>query len=168
MTKDLIALGILAAIVLFAWAVETVLDRRQSWAAKFWLGLIITGLVVLVLALTAHFARAHDEGQWESTSQQIREWYQALMQPDVPTASCCGEADSYWADGFEVADNQYIAIITDERLDEPLKRRHIEIGTEIKVPNNKIKWDQSNPTGHGVIFLSKGDYVFCYVPPGGV
>jgi hypothetical protein len=36
------------------------------------------------------------------------------------------------------------------------------------VPNHKLKYDQSNPTGHGIIFLSRGDYVYCYVAPGGV
>jgi len=36
------------------------------------------------------------------------------------------------------------------------------------VPDNKIKWDRGNPTGHGFIFISRVGYVFCYVPPGGV
>ena len=43
-------------------------------------------------------ASARDFGQWEATDPQIREWYQALMQPDNPAVSCCGEADAYWAD----------------------------------------------------------------------
>ena len=30
------------------------------------------------------------------------------------------------------------------------------------------KYDASNPTGHGIIFLNPGDYVSCYIPPGGV
>ena len=37
-----------------------------------------------------------------------------------------------------------------------------------KSPNNKLKWDRSNPTGHGIVFLSRAGYVFCYVQPGGV
>jgi hypothetical protein len=32
----------------------------------------------------------------------------------------------------------------------------------------KLKWDKSNPTGHGVVFLSRAGYVFCYVQLGGV
>lgn len=43
-------------------------------------------------------ADARDLGQWGAGDPQIREWYQALMQPDNPAASCCGEADAYWAD----------------------------------------------------------------------
>jgi hypothetical protein len=111
---------------------------------------------------------ARDLGQWEAGDPVVREWYQALMQPDNPAASCCGEADAYWADSFEVDGDRYVAIITDPRPDEPLRRKHIDIGTRIVVPNHKLKWDQSNPTGHGIIFLSRGDYVYCYVAPGGV
>jgi len=113
-------------------------------------------------------ASARDLGQWESVNPGIREWYQALMQPDNPAASCCGEADAYWADSFEVDGDKYVAIITDPRPDEPLRRKHIDIGTRIVVPNHKLKYDQSNPTGHGIIFLSRADYVYCYVAPGGV
>ena len=43
-------------------------------------------------------ANARDLGQWELVNPEVREWYQALMQPDNPAASCCGEADAYWAD----------------------------------------------------------------------
>jgi hypothetical protein len=113
-------------------------------------------------------ADARDYGQWETVDPVIRQWYQSLMQPDNPAAPCCGEADAYWADIFEVDGDQYIAIITDSRPDEPLHRKHVEPGTRILVPNHKLKHDQSNPTGHGVIFLSRGGHVYCYVAPGGV
>lgn len=58
-------------------------------------------------------ADARDLGQWGAGDPQIREWYQALMQPDNPAASCCGEADAYWADSFEVDGDKYVAIITE-------------------------------------------------------
>jgi hypothetical protein len=111
---------------------------------------------------------AHDSGQWEKADPAIREWYQSLMQPDVPTASCCGEADAYWADEIHVRDGKTYATITDDREDAPRGRPHVPMGTEIEIPNNKLKWDKSNPTGHGILFLSRGGYVFCYVQPGGV
>src|ERR1700733_12729241 len=124
--------------------------------------------IVLVLAFgcVIGVVNARDLGQWESTDPTVREWYQALMQPDIPSASCCGEADAYWADSYQVEGDKYVAIITDPRPDEPLRRKHLEVGTKIVVPNNKLKFDKSNPTGHGIIFLSKGDYVYCYVAPG--
>jgi len=72
-------------------------------------------------------ANARDFGQWETVNPEIREWYQALMQPDNPSVSCCGEADAYWADSFEVDGDKYVAIITDSRPDEPLRRKHIDV-----------------------------------------
>jgi hypothetical protein len=66
------------------------------------------------------------------------------------------------------ARHRYVAIITDPRDDEPLGRRHRDIGTRIVVPKNKIKWNEGNPVGHGIIFLNRADSVFCYLPPLGI
>jgi len=113
---------------------------------------------------------ARDLGQWDDPANaDLKRWYQDLKQPDNPAASCCGEADAYWADAFEAtSDGEYVAIITDPRDDEPLGRRHRDIGTRIVVPKNKIKWNEGNPVGHGIIFLNRADSVFCYLPPLGI
>jgi hypothetical protein len=132
------------------------------------LPLMLVVIIIIALALLMGKGRAHDSGQWSHTNPAIREWYQGLRQPDVPTASCCGEADAYWADEFHVRDGKTFATITDDRDDAPLGRPHVDNGTEIEIPNHKLKWDKSNPTGHGVVFLSRGGFVFCYVQPGGV
>jgi hypothetical protein len=110
---------------------------------------------------------ARDLGQWASIDPSVSQWFKSLMQPDNPTMSCCGEADAYYADVFETDGDRYVAIITDTRDDASLGRHHVELGTRIIVPNAKLKVDSGNPTGHGVIFLSSSDTVFCYVPPGG-
>ena len=123
--------------------------------------------IFFLLLLLCAPALARDLGQWDRADPVVQ-WYQNLMQPDNPAASCCGEADAYWADSFEVDGNSYVAIVTDPRPDEPLRRKHIAIGTRIAIPNHKIKWNEGNPTGHGIVFLSKGDYVYYYLPPGGV
>lgn len=126
-------------------------------------------LAVLIAALVATPLLARDDGQWEETSPEISQWYRGLMQPDVPEWSCCGEADAYWADSFEVQGDQYVAIITDTREDGPLNRPHVQPGTRVIVPNNKLKYDAGNPTGHGVIFMSRDRAtVYCFVVPGGV
>lgn len=105
----------------------------------------------------------------EGYDPALSKWYRSLMQPDQPTVSCCGEADAYHADSFEVDGDKYVAIITDERPDEPLRRKHIPAGTKFVVPNHKLKFDQGNPTGHGVIFIrAADDAVLCYLPTGGV
>jgi len=75
--------------------------------------------------------------------------------------SCCGEADAFQANDFEVADGEYITIITDGK-------GVIPNATRIPVPKEKIKWDKGNPTGHGIIFIGSTGAVFCYVSPGGV
>ena len=96
-----------------------------------------------------------------SPPPHIRRWFQGLRQPDNPRVSCCGEADAYEADIFEVDGGRYVAIITDGKGEIPN-------GTKIPVPNHKMKWDEGNPTGHGIIFIGIQGQVYCYVAPGGV
>jgi hypothetical protein len=40
-------------------------------------------------------------------------------------------------------------------------------GTSIPVPNEKIKFDAGNPTGHGINFIGSEGQVYCYVTPSG-
>ena len=118
-------------------------------------------VILLMLALGAP-AAARDNGQWGNSPTHIRQWFQSLMQPDNPAISCCGEADAFEADQFVVEGDHYVAIITDGKTVYPP-------GTRIAVPNEKMKWDAGNPTGHGIIFLQIGTAkVYCYVAPGGV
>jgi hypothetical protein len=126
-------------------------------------------IAFLFVCLLIRPAGARDLGQWKDTDPAISQWYRSLMQPDNKHLSCCGESDAYYADKVETGPNgEIIAIITDERPDEPLKRRHVPPGTRIVVPKNKIKFDQGNPAGRVIIFLSTNNDVFCYVPVGGV
>jgi hypothetical protein len=75
--------------------------------------------------------------------------------------SCCGEADAFEADTFEVDGDHYVAVITDGK-------GVIADGTRILVPNTKMKWDRRNPTSHGIVFIGSSGQVYCYVAPGGV
>lgn len=142
----------------------------QSKGPSLAVALLAGGLVCALYSgfmLSPAFGR--DYGQWENSDPVISEWYRGLMQPDNPTVSCCGKADAYWADSFYVdkKTGETIAIITDDRDDAPLGRPHVPKGTRIVVPNNKLKWDRGNPTGHGVIFLTSGGIVLCFVQPTG-
>ncbi len=123
--------------------------------------------ILVIALLSSPSAHSRDLGQWEAADPAVKQWYQGLMQPDVPTASCCGEADAYWADEIHVRDGKTYAVITDDRPDEPRGRPHVPNGTEIEIPNHKLKWDAGNPTGHGVLFMSRNRYVFCYAQGGG-
>jgi hypothetical protein len=118
----------------------------------------VVASVVSLVALTAH---ARDNGQWGDSPAVVRQWFQSLMQPDNPYLSCCGEADAFEADTFEIEGDHYVAIVTDGK-------GVLSPGTRIAVPNEKMKWDKGNPTGHGIVFIGTRGQVYCYVTPGGV
>jgi hypothetical protein len=118
-------------------------------------------LAAALLCLGSAGAAARDDGQWSGQDPNVRAWFQGLMQPDNKYMSCCGEADAYEADEFEIEGDHYVAMITDGK-------GVIPNGARIPVPNEKMKWDQGNPTGHGIIFIGSQGQVYCYVTPGGV
>ncbi len=111
---------------------------------------------------------ARDLGQWENNDPAVSIWYRGLMRPDAPYASCCGEADAYWADEVHVRDGKVYAKITDDREDATRRRLHRPSGTEYEIPPEKLKWDRSNPTGHNVLFLSDNNFVLCFVQGPGI
>lgn len=158
--KNALALGILLFVGLVVFAIQSTL--------RHWQKIFLPALAFAILALSIRLALAHDYGQWENSDPAIREWYQSLMRPDAPSASCCGEADAYWADEVHFRDGKTFATITDDRDDAPLGRPHIPVGTEIEVPPEKLKWDRSNPTGHNILFVSRGLYTWCFVQGSGI
>ena len=114
----------------------------------------------IVMAAGVAAVKARDAGQWADVPENVRQWFQSLKQPDHPRLSCCGEADAFEADSFEVDGDHYVAIITNGK-------GVIPNGTRISVPNSKMKWDKGNPTGHGIIFIGDRGQLYCYVTPGG-
>jgi hypothetical protein len=146
------------------------LGNIAATAIAMLVGIVVVGIFLgMVLAFLMSSAKARDNGQWETSDPMIRAWYRALMQPDNKTVSCCGFADAYYADLVETGPNgELIAVITDTRDDAPLGRPHVPVGTKIVVPRNKIKFDQGNPVGRNIIFLSAERSVYCFVDAGGV
>lgn len=133
----------------------------EKWAT-FWLGVAIVCMATLWLIFAwIKPALAHDPEHHE-----LDQWYGSLMQPDNPTASCCGVADAYWCDDYFARDGKAYCRITDDR--EVAGRPPVPVGTEIEIPERKLKWDRGNPTGHSIVFLSSGGMVFCFVQSGGV
>jgi hypothetical protein len=124
--------------------------------------------IIVAALLLSSVAHARDDGQWELTDPHVRQWFHNLKQPDNPHVSCCSFADAYYVDQTFTRNGDNIAVITDDRDDGPLGRPHIPIGTEFAVPDSKLKYDQGNPTGRGVIFIGGGGQVLCFVMPGGV
>ncbi len=137
-------------------------DKNFSDAiSSRWVWLIAAIIVAMIFGMP-RLVHARDLGQWGESTPEIRQWYRSLMQPDNQAVPCCGEADGYFADAI-VRGGKTIAVIVDDRPDEPLRRHHVPIGTEIEVPNHKLKWDAGNPTGHAVIFLTVNNDVYCFV-----
>lgn len=137
---------------------------EEGWA-RFWatVGLIaaLIGMVAAWLYLDSlRPAFAHDR------NTEHDGWYMSLMQPDNPSASCCGIADAYWCDDISVEKGKTFCKITDDQ-DIP-QRPKLPMGTKIDIPDHKLKWDKGNPTGHAIVFLSTGGYVYCFVQTGGV
>jgi hypothetical protein len=128
---------------------------RNVWAVR--LILILTSIVIAAGVVAV---KARDDGQWADVPENVRQWFESLKQPDHPRLSCCGEADAFEADSFEVEGDHYVAIITNGK-------GVIRDGTRIPVPNQKMKWDAGNPTGHGIIFIGTQRQVYCYVTPSG-
>jgi hypothetical protein len=122
--------------------------------------LILIGTPIL-MAIGLMAANARDDGQWADMPENVRQWFQSLKQPDHPRQSCCGEADAFEADSFEIEGDHYVAIITNGK-------GVIRDGTRIPVPNQKMKWDAGNPTGHGIIFIGPQQQVYCYITPSGL
>jgi hypothetical protein len=141
-------------IALFIVGMFMLTQNTQSKAC--WI-LISVGLVLIATPVMGH-----DENHEHDS------WYAGLMQPDNPTVSCCGLADAWWCDDYYSRDGKAYCKITDDRPDGPLGRPHVDVGTEIEIPERKLKWDRGNPTGHAVVFLSAGGSVFCFVQGGGV
>jgi len=138
---------------------------RINWPLT--VAVVVMALLIAFLYSVSFKVQARDLGQWENQDHAVTEWYRSLMQPDIPEASCCGEADAYFCDEIHVRDEKTFCTITDDRPDEPRGRPHIDIGTQIEIPPNKLKWDRANPTGHYIVFLSRAGYVFCFVQAGG-
>lgn len=124
--------------------------------------------IILIFLLLGTSVYARDSGQWVNQDAEINNWYRSLMRPDVETASCCGEADAYYADKQFVKDGKAYAVITDDRDDALLRRPHVPNGTVIEIPPEKMMHRRENPTGHDIIFLSRGGFVFCFIMGTGI
>lgn len=146
------------------------LKRLEDWLTEpDNQGWIVVAVVLIVLLASVILANARTIGYGTPNEN---DWYSTLMQPDAPQ-SCCGAGDAYYADETaEGPGGQTIAIITDTRPDQrtlpngnKIFRAHIPVGTKVPIPPEKIrKHPVFNPTGHTIIFVGTGGWVYCYEP----
>lgn len=150
--------------------VSTILAIAVAFAIAFGFGFALSNKAT---------AKEWGAEQGKYAAPDLQEYYTTLKQPDGGS-SCCGDADAYYADKVDTdPDGTLVAIITDTRPDELTRpdgskvyRVHIDVGTRIRVPANKLrKHAVPNPTDHTIIFLSineGGAWVYCYEPTGGI
>ena len=118
-------------------------SRTCCWRDAMRLARLVVCVATTTLVILEHAvpsALARDNGQWESSPPHVRKWFQGLRQPDNPRVSCCGEADAYEADIFEVGGGGYIAVITDGKGDIPN-------GTKNRRAQSQDKMGRGKPDG---------------------
>jgi len=144
----------------------SIIDRDDVLDSPRGANIAMAAILAIALSVLAPVAAARNSGRWQDAPHH--DWYSRVMRPDTP-GSCCGEADAYEADKFEVYGDHYVAIITkgdgfvpdNEEWTKPA----IPNGTRFVVPNEKIQRLPPNPTGHGIIFIAPSGEVICYCPP---
>jgi hypothetical protein len=109
-------------------------------------------------------AHARDLGQWGDVDPAISAWYMSLKQPGT-NVSCCGPGDSYYCDEHSRGSQVY-CIVDDDRDDVALKRTHVDNGTEINIPQDRLNKD-ANKIGRAIVFLGGGEFVWCFIGAGG-
>lgn len=157
------------------------IDLTEDYVKRYLRNVFIGVLLGLLGALfLGSIVKVHArEGGEFNNDPEVREWFKHLMRPDIKDSPCCGEADGYWCDIIHVRGDKVYCSITDDRDDAPRGRPHIDIGTEIEIPPEKMKWGPhdpdksppSNPTGHSMVFLggsAYGRYVFCFISGTGI
>ncbi len=149
---------------------------------------MLIGLAAILAVFIASAASAGDGYQGRPSvcdnipsgprADRCHYWVQTVQRPDVPGASCCGEADAFMADDFELGPNgELYAIITgtypdttftDEEGNTAIAPAPYQKGMKILIPPEKLirRLEDANRSGHGVVYLrpSNGE-VLCYAAP---
>lgn len=112
-------------------------------------------MLAFSLSFCGHPAFAEKGYDRESPRTQ---WFETLMQPDNPTAKCCGKADGYEADIYQNNGNgTWTVEITNGRemkWPDGTVRPGIPDGTKFIIPSEKVNPPvDGNPTGHAWLFL---------------
>lgn len=156
---------------------------------KMWIAISVMVIVMFAIGMCAAVQAPAREG-WQGRPlvcdptemtlpewQQCREWISNVQRPDYRGNSCCGEADAFEANAFEVSENgEYIAIITKEYPGTPIddgeggtvQSNPLPYGTRIVIPQQKVNSAilDGNPTGKGIVFLASNmKDVLCYFSP---
>lgn len=113
-------------------------------------------LALITTLCIATLAHGHDSGT------PYAEWMMNLKQPGK-SVSCCGEADQYFVKDYRPSETPGIAFTA-----RVIAKYNWLPDFDIDVPSSTVMWNQSNPTGRGVIFIQINEHdsrrVLCFVP----
>jgi hypothetical protein len=109
--------------------------------------------VILLGLLLCSPAAAGDAGQIpEHPDPAIQRWFE-----QTKIKACCSEADGYRTD-YEISSKSP----SDYRVPS-----HDDPKVWIDVPPHAVVTDQGNPIGEAMVWWGAGNYIRCFVPPGG-
>jgi len=124
---------------------------------------LIVGLIISLIVLVGHHARAMDHGFDDNSD--FGQWVQSLKRPDTDYKySCCGKGDLY---GIRIEqdaigdddDARGVAVITDGgaiTYPDKTQRSPIRNGTRFTFPKSVVNDRQGNPRGTAFAFLTPG------------
>lgn len=148
--------------------------------------MFVAALSCALVATIATPTHARPAQQWAQASPERQQFFKNAMRPDgsSPPVSCCGDADAYETDMWEVGPNhELIAVLT---CNDPENCKHatttwdeegyeipipvFPAGKRVIIPPSKVlaPHQPDNNTGHGWVFLNTSGDVLCYAPPAGL
>lgn len=83
-------------------------------------------------------------------------------------SACCGTADSYCADYWELTKEGYVAVWINDTSKSPECIHHDKDGKRIAISVDKLQKEPRNTTGHGIIFINNKGEGTCYFPGAGI
>lgn len=116
-----------------------------------WLWLCIVSIVVLMMALGVHFAKA------QHTHEGVTgKFYKSWMQPDNRSISCCHDQDC--------------APAQSRRVNGSWQARNSDDEEWVNIPPRKVETERDSPDGQSHLCKMKtfnGTYVYCFLPAAG-
>lgn len=142
---------------------------------KFIYGILLTLFLISPVSASDDWKDRLSVCDSANRKETCQTWISQTKMPDNRLVSCCGEADAFITDGYELdkEGNLWAIFTEDYPTRESLPNQMgFKKGDKIQIPNNKIndaRLDGGNPSGHSVTFINPyNGQVYCYFGPTGV
>lgn len=151
LNKSLLTLFVIMLLALAAWGIQTAQDSRASLFVRACLWTIALGIIVILVALTAHFAHARDDGRYAASP--LKQWFDGLRSGKGP---CCSDADGsvLESDYWEVRNGHYRVRIPNKNVPgDPMIWVDVPDDAVLGVPNlagRTMVWPLYGATGASI------------------